>query len=64
MAKLFFVCLLLNLHISLSFQSDEDWSFEEDSKSSQESYESPFMSRIFGGKEAAPRNFLFSKLRF
>ena len=52
------------MHITLSFQSDEDWSFEEDSKLSKESYESPFMSRIFGGKEAAPRNFLFSKLRF
>ena len=48
------------MHITLSFQSDEDWSFEEDSKSSQESYESPFMSRIFGGKEAVPRNFSFN----
>ena len=57
MIKLFFLCLLVNMHITLSFQSDEDWSFEEDSKSSQESYESPFMSRIFGGKEAVPRNF-------
>ena len=64
MAKLFFSYLLLNLHITLSFQSDEVLSIEEDTKSSQESYESPFMSRIFGGKEAAPRNFLFSKLRF
>ena len=34
--------------------------FEEDTKSSEGSYESPFMSRIFGGKEAVPRNFSFN----
>ena len=29
MIKLFFLCLLVNMHITLSFQSDEDWSFDE-----------------------------------
>ena len=66
MTRLLF-CLLI-LQISLSFQSsDEDWSFEEDSKggwSSEVSNEAemPFNGRIYGGKEADPSIFFSSKL--
>ena len=58
MTKSFFAFLLI-LHISLSLQSNENWSFEEDSKggwSTEVSNEAEmlFNGRIYGGREAAP----------
>ena len=58
MTKSSFTFLLI-LHISLSFQSNEDWSFEDDSKegwSTEVSNEAEmlFNGRIYGGREAAP----------
>ena len=58
MTKSFFAFLLI-LKISLSLQSNEDWSFEEDSKggwSTEVSNEAEmlFNGRIYGGREAVP----------
>eukprot|EP00093_Oithona_nana_P008221 08221.XXX_505679_504487_1 [CDS] Oithona nana genome sequencing. len=63
MTKSFFAFLFI-LKISLSLQSNEDWSFEEDSKggwSTEVSNEAEmlFNGRIYGGREAAPNTWPF-----